>query len=105
MRSKLEAVSKQLGRPVKELENLIQLPVSMQQVWLYFMELHNSRSSNGFGVNPISYSDIKSYFELHDIVPSEWEIKLIKQLDIVVLNIISAQNTKAAESKPKQTKK
>lgn len=82
---------------VKELEDLIELPVSMQYIWFYFSELHNSRSSSGFGVNPLSYSDIYAYFSLHSISPLDWEIRAIKKLDALVLDNYAKEAKKEQE--------
>lgn len=68
------------------MEDLKELPESCHQVWKWFIDLNNSRSSNGFGVNPISYSDIKAYVDLASIDIEEWELQLIKQFDNEALN-------------------
>lgn len=57
------------------------------------MSLHATRTSNGFGANPITYTEMKSYFDLIQIEPEEWEINLIKQFDNVALEVYE----KAAE--------
>ncbi len=63
-----------------------ELPESCTQVWRWFIDLNNSRSSNGFGVNPISYSDIKAYIDLIGVEIEDWELQLIKQLDNEAMN-------------------
>jgi len=65
------------------------------------VDLHNSRSSNGFGVNPISYTDIKAYFDLIDIKPDDWEITLIKSFDNEALSAYA----KEAEAERKKASK
>ena len=81
MRDQLNSVWRQTGRKPKELRDAIELPQSCYFVWKWFTELHTARGSNGFGLNPISYTEIKSYFDLIDIQPEEWEVNLIKALD------------------------
>lgn len=49
------------------------------------MSLHMTRASNGFGANPITFTEMKSYFDLMQIEPDEWEINLIKRFDAVAL--------------------
>lgn len=93
---------KKTGVKPKELEELIELPSSCYQVWKWFIDLHNARSSNGFGVNPISYTEIYSYFSLINIEPEEWEIDLIKKFDSEALKAFSKQ---AESEKQKQQKK
>lgn len=68
-------------------------------VWNWFCELHASRSFNGFGANPLSYTEIKSYFDLMCIVPQEWEIKLLKKFDLEALNSITEQAKNNSDSK------
>ena len=77
---------RQTGVKPKELEELKELPESCIKVWKWFIDLNNSRSSNGFGVNPISYSDIKAYVDLIGIEIEEWELELIKRFDHEALN-------------------
>lgn len=65
-----------------------------------FIHLHNSRSSNGFGVNPIPYSEIESYCRLMNDELEDWEIRLIKEMD----NIALAQYAKESERQSKKAK-
>lgn len=102
MRAKLEAAARQLGKTIQELEDLIDLPESMMYVWKYFIELHNARSL-GNGISPISYSDIQAYFNLYSIIPMEWEIQVIKQLDNIAMQAYAADAEKAV-AQAKQAK-
>jgi hypothetical protein len=61
------------------------LPELFEQSWQDFLELHNARSSNGFGVNPISYLEIDAWTRLNRITLSLSDIKIIKALDNVFL--------------------
>jgi hypothetical protein len=79
-----------------ELEELITLPASMYDIWGVFVELHNSRSA-GFSANPIAYSDIQAYYNLHQIVPYKWEIIAIKRLDAVVMQMQAEEQEKASK--------
>lgn len=64
----------------------MELPVLFIDVWGWFLELHSTRGSNGFGLNPISYSEIKAWSELTGRNPSPEDVRLIKMLDTVALN-------------------
>lgn len=101
MREQLESVWRQTGVKPRELEELIDLPESCYQVWKWFIDLHNTRGSNGFGVNPISYTEIKNYFDLMYIKPEEWEVSLIKQFDNAALSAYA----KEAERERNKSKK
>lgn len=74
----------------------------MAYQWRYFVELHGKRSSNGFGVNPISYQDMYAYFKLIRYTPEEWEIDLINQLDSVFLEVYNKQQESQQKSQQKK---
>lgn len=97
IRDQLKLVWKNTGIKPKELDDLIELPASCLQVWNAFCDLNAARGSNGFGVNPLNYTEIKSYFDLLGIQPDEAEIKLIKQFDNAALEQF-AKDSKAKGS-------
>lgn len=88
------SVWRQTGVKPKELEDMLEFPQDMMQVWKFFIDLHNARSSNGFGVNPISYSDMYGYFKLIGIQPDDWEVETIRRLDIIALDAFAEQAKK-----------
>jgi hypothetical protein len=94
-------VWRQTGIKPKELEDVVELPESCISVWKWFIDLHSARGSNGFGINPISYTEIKSYFDLIDLQPEDWEINLIKLFD----NEALAAYAKEAEAERKRSSK
>jgi hypothetical protein len=56
-------VQRQTGRPIAELEGP-ELPLEVRHIWDWYNELDLGRSSNGFGPNPISYTEIRSWAQL-----------------------------------------
>jgi hypothetical protein len=61
------------------------------------MDLHSTRTGNGFGASPITYTEMRNYFDLMDIDPDEWELILLRRLDNTALNIYAKaqeQNSK-----------
>lgn len=64
------------------------------------MDLHSARSSNGFGANALSWTEIKAYLDLYQIEPQEWELDLIKQFDMQAMKAFA----KAAEVEKSKTK-
>jgi hypothetical protein len=62
-------------------------------VWLWFLELNRSRSSNGFGPSPIGYGDILAWGQVTGSRPAPWEIEAIKRLDNSYLKINSEQKS------------
>ena len=101
LKDQLNSVWRQTGIKPKELEDLVELPESCFQVWKWFIDLHNARGSNGFGVNPIPYSEIKAYFDLIDVQPEDWEVTLIKLFDNEALSVYA----KEAEAERKKSSK
>ena len=102
MRDQLKSAWRQTGVKPKALEELVEMPSSCFHVWKMFIDLNNARGSNGFGVNPISYTEIYSYCKLHTIDIDEWELDLIKEFDKTVLDIYAEQQEqKAAAAKSK----
>lgn len=61
--------------------------------------LDRHRSSNGFGVNPISWSDIKAFFDLYEIRPEEYELLAISMLDNAKLAYVSKEIEKKQKKK------
>lgn len=93
----MQQVAKQ-GITPKELSDLIEMPESLVNCWLWFVDLHRARNS-GFGVSAIPYSEIHSYFNLLQIQVEPWEIELIKLFDGIALPIISEQQAKENQRK------
>lgn len=91
-------VQRNTGKTPIELQNLVELPESCYDAWSWFIDLHNARTSTGFGVNPITYSDLHSYFQLSCIQPEVWEIKLIRAMDSVVLEQVAKDTAKASKT-------
>jgi hypothetical protein len=83
---------------------LLELPDSCRQVWNWFLDLHSTRSSNGFGPNPISFSEIKSYFDLASVEPDDWEVQLLRRFDHEVLDL-SAKQMEKERKKQEASKK
>ena len=88
------SVWRQTGIKPKELEQMLEFPDDMLEVWKFFIDLNNARSGNGFGANPISYSDMYSYFKLIDIQPDGWEVDTIRKLDMIALDAFAEQAKK-----------
>lgn len=94
------SVQRQSKKPVKELQDLVSLPESMYGIWGHFISLDSQRSSNGYGANPLSYLEIKAYFDLIGEYPDLHEVKLLTRLDQTLLGVYAKQ----AEKEMKETK-
>jgi hypothetical protein len=68
-------------------------------VWYWFLQLNSQRTSNGFGINPITNQDMWFFFQLEKIEPEPWELDLIRKFDSIVLEIHAKNQEKANASK------
>lgn len=71
----------------------------MAHIWNFFLRLDRHRSSNGYGANPLSWADIKAFFDVHGILPEEYELLAISMLDNVRLEYIRKELEKASKKK------
>lgn len=75
MRAKLEKMKSHA------LYRLPKMPRALEHIWAWFCELNSARTSNGFGANPITYSEIAAWSALTLNVPTPWEVSLLKRID------------------------
>lgn len=85
--------------PDHEESDKVEFPQGMELIWEYFHSLSNSRGSNGFGSNPISYPDIAAWNELTESNVTALEVKIIKRLDITYLNHQAKEQAKKNKDK------
>jgi|APGre2960657373_1045057.scaffolds.fasta_scaffold04836_5 hypothetical protein len=69
------------------------IPEPLSHVWYWFLQLNSQRTSNGFGINPITNQDMWFFFQLENIEPEPWEVNLIRRFDRVALEVNSKQQT------------
>lgn len=69
----------------------------MYNIWSIFIDLHNTRTAGMSGANPIAYTEILAYYSLLKDNPEDWEIKAIKMLDRVVLDMYAEQQKQEQE--------
>jgi hypothetical protein len=62
-------------------------PFVLDYVWGWFCELSGARTSNGFGLNPISFTEILAWAQLAGVAPTPWEVRLLKRLDAATLAV------------------
>lgn len=101
LRDQLNSVWRQTGVKPKQLDELKELPESCTELWKIFIDLHNARQSNGFGMSPLTYSDISAYAHLYKIEFEEWELTLLRMFDQAVLQIIADDQEKKSTAKNK----
>ena len=104
LRDQLKVVWKTTGRKPAELDSQAELPELFYEVWGWFLKLHSKRTSNGFGVNPISYLEMLAYFELMQYKPQSWEIMMIEKFDDIAMQAFD-EDRKKKEQQDKQKQK
>jgi len=78
----LESVARQTGRRHKDLDGP-EMPTELSYLWGWFQELGAQRSSNGWGPNPISYSEIRAWAALSGTLIHASEVRVIVALDAI----------------------
>lgn len=73
-------MQRQTGRIQPALEGQ-ELPLEARHIWEWFSELDLGRSSNGFGPNPISFTEIRSWAQLTGRTIRTSETRAILLLD------------------------
>ncbi len=84
LRHHLESVERQTGVTPEQLEP-VPFPETLEFIWRDFHELNNGRTSNGYTLNPISYTELDAWNRLTNKAVTAQEIDIIKQLDGVFL--------------------
>lgn len=83
-----------------------ELPAAASLVWSWFLILHNTRPSGGFGgFFPLSHSEMKAFFELEQIDPEPWEIELLRAFDRVCQQVSAEQQSEEQKKQERQNKK
>jgi hypothetical protein len=94
VREHLEAVEIATGRTIEELHP-DPPPDETAHLWEWFCELCSARGSNGFGPNPLAYSEIAAWAALTGANPDPFDVAVLKRLDSAFL----ASAAKSAKSK------
>lgn len=55
----------------------------------WYWELEGSRTGTGFGINPITYTEILSWSQLTGNILCEWEVQAIKRLDATKMTLLA----------------
>ncbi len=61
----------------------------LANLWQVFVDLSNKRQS-GYGISPITYTEIKNYIDLTDTILAPQEVKAIKRLDASYIRIMNS---------------
>jgi len=84
LRHHLQRVWDMTGVMPEQLEP-IEVEDEVLYLWDYFTSMNQRRTSNGFGENPISASEMKAWSELNGIPISTFEVQAIQMLELAYM--------------------
>jgi hypothetical protein len=88
-REHLESVARQTRKTLEELMGVEALPVcpeELRYLWEHFDSMSMRRQHSEGGAQPLSSSDVAAWASLHGVEFVAWEMALIDQLEVEVLN-------------------
>jgi hypothetical protein len=87
LRTQYESVQRQTGKTPAALAEIPEIPDALVYLWNWFCELDAARGGSGFGINPLSYNEIKAWATLMGVQPAPWEVAAIKRIDSVRIRV------------------
>lgn len=97
----LKSAEKQIGYTPEELRNEPSIPDLFKESWNWFAKLSAKRTTNGFGLNPLSYQEMLSYFWLIETKPMFYEIQAIELFDSVFMDVYSSKQKQKQDKQKK----
>jgi len=82
----------------------ILIPVDVQYLWDWFMDLNNARQS-GFGISPISYMELQAWAHMTGVQPTIWEVQVLKRIDLHLVGMINELSQRKTRTKQIGTQK
>jgi hypothetical protein len=86
LRAHAQAIARSAGEIPEEYQSLT-VPEALIHCWYWFIELSRTRTSNGFGANPISYNEIVSWSDLTGVRPDNIEVQALMALDSAFMSV------------------
>jgi hypothetical protein len=65
------------------------IPEVLQYLMDWWQSLSLSRTNNGFGNNPLQYSEIEAWCRINGIKMERWELSCIRAIDIAYLTAMA----------------
>ena len=87
LRQHYEQYLEQTGTNPDELR-IPEFPNRLGHVLSWFGDLCERRGGSGFGVNPISYSEMQAYFNFKRLFPTDFELECLIELDNTYMRTI-----------------
>lgn len=79
-----------------------EIPWAGRRVWSIFLDLNATRGGNGFGPNPIGYTEIEAWARLNREPVRPWEIEIISALDRAFLEKTGARSGNSRQNHSSQ---
>lgn len=80
------------GKMPKMLLEAPALPVGLEDLWGWFVQLHDSRGSSGFGPARISHLDLFAWQQVSGVSLAPWEVEAIRRADNAYLADHASRN-------------
>ena len=90
LRAKLEHIASTTKRRPAALDGP-EIPPQAAHVFGWFIELNQGRRSNGFGLDPLGWGDIRDWSALTATELRPYEVRLLKRLDSTFLSVMNAK--------------
>lgn len=68
------------------------IPTELRYLWSTFLSLSRARGNNGFGPNPLSFTEIEAWCRLMHIRLDPWEVDTLRAIDDAFLEVAAEQN-------------
>lgn len=98
LRDQAHAAFRQRGFVPEHLRSL-PIPTGTEYLWEWFNELQGARTSNGFGANPITYTEMAAWATLSGRDLEPFEVRLLKDLDLLYLSAVAEASASRKEQK------
>ena len=80
------------GQLPDQLADAPTLPAYLTFVWTTFWELSAARGSNGFGLDPIRWTDLHAWQQLTRTQLAPWEVRAVLAIDRVFRQVMGAKD-------------
>jgi hypothetical protein len=78
-------------------------PKLLGYLWVWFCELSSARTSNGYGLNPITFPEIDAWTCLMGVRPTPWETSVLRRMDAATLSVLNNKQSAGKDISAKDT--
>ncbi|MFZ6655939.1 phage tail assembly chaperone [Undibacterium sp. TJN19] len=70
----------------------VTVPIELEYLWHWFLDLHHSRGNNGMGPAVITFQDMQAWMQVTGRKPERFELDAIRALDRLYLESLNVKN-------------